>query len=83
MLYSINGFTLILMFIAFVCMCAYIAHSVYVTKEMQKINKKMKEEFDKVVNRIDKETDEQLKSSLTSPIDYEIGTRKRKRRRKE
>lgn len=83
MLYSISGFTLVLMFIAFVCMCAYIAHSVYVTKEMQKINKKIKEEFDKVSNRINRETDKQLKSSLTSPIDYEIGTRKRKRRRKE
>ena len=82
-MYIMQNCTLILMFIAFLCVCAYTVHSIYVTKQLKKLNNEMNEILKKAIKEtsdmINDEMSKQLNKSLMSPIDYTKGTRKPKK----
>lgn len=78
-MFIIQNWVLILMSIAFICVSLYIVHSIYIIKELKKINDKTRNYLNEISEKIEKETDKQLNNSLLSPIDYSKGTRKPKK----
>ena len=78
-MFIIQNWVLILMLIAFICVSLYIVHSIYIIKELKKINDKTRNYLNEISEKIEKETDKQLNNSLLSPIDYSKGTRKPKK----